>query len=222
MNYMFAKTRAKSAANAGIGAISPSVCHAFLDGKCSCCGTEIPDNTIAGNAWVIAKEGVELLCVKCRTSEKVASRVKSPPLRTHFHRSKIFLFIVELNKRDRRAWLRFIFGCRMNGDGLSFPLFYNDTFNIQFVDSIEDYFYEGDIIYELSKPNTAHSYYGDTDKKGQHCGECHMPLNAFWNPEKCEFSNPEKCKRCGFPNELQWNMRNTYESEMNRAALVNL
>jgi hypothetical protein len=213
MNYMFAKSRAKAAANSGIGAIKPATCHAFLDGKCSCCGIEIPDFTILGNAWVIAEEGVELLCVKCRTSEKVASRVNAPYLRGHFDRSKIFLFIVDLNKRDRRAWLRLIFGCRMNQHSLTFPLFYDQAFDIQFVDSLEDEYMAEDIIYELNKTATAHSYYGEM-RHQQKCGECSATLD--------DVINPKRCKHCNFPNKRQWNMRDTYKSEIKRAALLNL
>ena len=213
MSYLFAKSRAKAAANVGIGAIKPAACHAFLAGKCSCCGTEIPDSTILGNAWVIAEEGVELLCVRCRTSEKVASRVNVPNLRGHFDRSKIFLFIVDLNKRDRRAWLRFIFGCRINGNRLTFPLFYEEAFDIQFVDSYEDQIMEGDIIYELNKTATAHSYYGEI-QDNQECGECLARLD--------DVLSPKRCVRCGFPNKRQWNLRGTYESEIKRAAIVSL
>lgn len=202
-------------ARKGIGLLIPSTAISFLSGRCVSCGHSISDFTIFGNALVLEDNGVlSLKCLECRVEGKI--RINKPMvLRGTINKNMILIDLNERIEKQEVTWIQMIIAWQKNYVFLQDEINYEKAYNIKVEDTVNNYMRK---IIDSGFENeiSAKKIYGSIENLNS-CGEC----AAFWSNNYTKHKIPDlmkegKCWHCGIPHEFQWNMRTSFDKEIEK------
>jgi hypothetical protein len=206
--YLFAKRRAKSIQDSLWLPFDFDSREAFLQGYCSKCSAHIPESSLFGNSLVATEDGIAVICANCRLGKQFIMPFELEKF-SHVVRIDRPALLIEIyhNSKKGMPWVTIALILRCNYYGMSGRNF-RKAFSPKLFETWNDIRHSDDPLYRLlDRESTLLERYGNEDEEAI-CGECG------------ESSPDQACRTCGFPTNMQWWDRMTFDEEFELLSLA--